>query len=81
MNDAYALMTDNSINNCWVGARDEDNFDEYTWDRSSAVVSTSLWNSPEPIHGNGNCIYLEASNGLRTKYCNNNLPYLCKFFG
>ena len=64
----------------WVGAADRDGVDEVLWVENGWVVLTSFWSTDEPVHNNGDCVFLNIiSMGLFMGDCEASRPSMCQY--
>ena len=45
----------------WVGGRDVDEVDDIIWVEQAEYIAALLWGVGEPIHPNGDCVYLDIN--------------------
>ena len=63
----------------WVGASDQVGNDMIKWTGGDEITEINFWIPGEPDHGNGDCVYLDASfQGLRMSDCGYKMYFVCQ---
>ena len=64
----------------WVGGKDIDGSTNAVWIAHSWNIPATLWIAGEPNYDNGQCVFLDISNGLVMGDCEEERPSLCQLY-
>ncbi len=75
------LISETSVWYAWVGAHDNQTFDEFTFVGSGRHVPSGMWAESEPNHSRGDCVMLDSVSGRLTVLdCASTGYFICEFF-
>ena len=71
-------LVGNGIDRYWVDAMDYTGANDVMWMTLGQNVYNGLWMIGEPVHGNGDCVFLDVNGGLGMDNCDMTQYPLCQ---